>query len=65
MPNSKWDEGETSDFRLVINLLNATFFFFFFFKWSSEFREPRYLETVPCLIILLFTMMILLNVKEI
>ena len=44
MPNSKWDEGEISDFRLVMNLLHATFFFFF--EWSSEFWEQRYLETV-------------------
>ena len=59
MPNSKWDEGEISDSRLVMNLLHAAFFFF-----QIELRIPRTKipATVLCLMILLFTMMIMLNV---
>lgn len=64
MPNSKWDEGEISDFRLVMNLLHATFFFFFS-NGAQNSGNKDTLKQSHGLIILLFTMMILLNVEEI
>ena len=63
MPNSKWDEGEISDFRLVMNLLHATFFFFLNGAQNSGNKDT--LKQSHGLIILLFAMMILLNVEEI